>query len=102
MLEENMANWEENWKEQYIDQGKKQGIMQGRKEGFCLALRSLLEDRFGSLPDSVTSYIDKSSDSDALRKFALFAIQAESLQSVIDRIKVMTGSDCTGQTVQPA
>ncbi len=98
MLEENMANWEENWKEQYIDQGRKEG----RKEGFRLALRSLLEDRFGSLPDSVTSYIDKSSDSDALRKFALFAIQAESLQSVIDRIKVMTGSDCTGQTVQPA
>ncbi len=90
MLEENMANWEENWKEQYIDQGR------------GLLLRDLLEDRFGSLPDSVTSYIDKSSDSDALRKFALFAIQAESLQSVIDRIKVMTGSDCTGQTVQPA
>ncbi len=118
MLAKNIANWEENWKEQYIDQGIKQGIMQGRKEGRKegmaegrkegmaegrgLLLRDLLEDRFGSLPDSVTSYIDKSSDSDALRKFALFATQAQSLQAIIDQIKVMTGSDCTGQSVQPA
>ncbi len=90
MLAKNIANWEENWKEQYIDQGR------------GLLLRDLLEDRFGSLPDSVTSYIDKTSDSEALRKFALFATQAQSLQAVIDRIKVMTGSNCAGQTVQPA
>ncbi len=78
MLEENLAQW----KKQYTDQVRQEAIA----EGIGLALRDLLEYRFGSIPDSVTSYIDTSSDSDALRKFALFAAQAESLQAVIDRI----------------
>ncbi|MDO4840631.1 MAG: hypothetical protein Q3990_08170 [Desulfovibrionaceae bacterium] len=78
MLEENLAQW----KKQYTDQARQEAIA----EGIGLALRDLLEYRFGSIPDSVTSYIDTSSDSDALRKFALFAAQAESLQAVIDRI----------------
>ncbi len=100
MLMENAPKW----KDKYINQGmtkgmaegrkegmaegRKEGMAEGRKEGVGLLLRDLLENRFGSLPDSVTSYIDKYSDSDALRKFALFATQAESLQAVIDRINV--------------
>ncbi len=78
MLEENLAQW----KKQYTDQVRQEAIA----EGIGLALRDLLEARFGSIPDSVTSYIDNSSDSDALRKLTLFAAQAESLQAVIDRI----------------
>ncbi len=90
MLEENLAQW----KKQYTDQVRQKVLQEAREEarqeaiagGIGLALRDLLEYRFGSIPDSVTSYIDTSSDSDALRKFALFAAQAESLQAVIDRI----------------
>ncbi len=90
MLEENLAQW----KKQYTDQVRQKVLQEARQEarqeaiaeGIGLALRDLLEYRFGSIPDSVTSYIDTSSDSDALKKFALFAAQAESLQAVIDRI----------------
>ncbi len=98
MLEENLAQW----KKQYTDQVRQKVLQEARQEAFRLALRSLLEARFGSLPDSVSSFIDNYSDSDALKKCILYAPRAESLQAVIDQFKVMTGSDCTGQTVQPA
>ncbi len=69
-----------NWKYQYINQGI--------EEGRGLLLLDLLEDRFGSLPDSVTSYIKNFSDYDGLVEFALFATHAESLQAVIDQINI--------------
>ena len=75
--------WAEN-----MDQWKEQYRKEGRDLGRRLALRELLEDRFGSLPDSVTSYIENSSDSGTIRKLVLFASQAQSLQAVIDQINV--------------
>ncbi len=98
MLEENLAQW----KKQYTDQVRQKVLQEARQEAFRLALRSLLEARFGSLPDSVSSFIDNYSDSDALKKCILYAPRAESLQAVIDQFKVLPGSDCNGQTVQPA
>ena len=98
MLAENI----DQWKDQYRKEGYAEGFAIGCIEGAGLALRDLLEALFGALPDSVTSYIENFSDLDALIKFDLFASQAPSLQSVIDRIKLMTGTDCSGQTVQPA
>ncbi len=94
MLAENI----DQWKDQYREEGIEKGIDLGR----CQALRELLEDRFGSLPDSVTSYIENSSDSGALRKLLLFASQAQSLQAVIDQIKSMTGPNSSSHTYQPA
>ncbi len=86
MLEENLAQW----KKQYTDQVRQKVLQEAREEArqeaFRLALRSLLEARFGSLPDSVSSFIDNYSDSDALKKCILYAPRAESLQAVIDRI----------------
>ena len=79
MLEERAAQW----KNEYI----RQGVMIGKAEGIGLALRDLLEARFGTLPQSVTSYIASSSDSNALRKLTLSAYHAESLQAFIDQIK---------------
>ncbi len=76
MLMENAPNW----KYQYSNQG--------REEGRCLLLPDLLKNRFGDLPDSVTSYIENFSDQDAIKKFALFATQAPSLQADIDQINV--------------
>ena len=98
MLAENM----DQWKEQYREEGREKGREEGIDLGRGLLLLDLLKNRFGSLPDSVTSYIETSSDSDAITKFAMFATQAPSLQAVIDRVKVMTGTNCSGQTVQPA
>ncbi len=67
-----------NWKNEYIQEG--------RAEGMGQLLRTLLEKRFGTLPQSLTSYIENSSDSEALMSFAIFANQAKSMQAITDRI----------------
>ena len=79
MLEERAVQW----KNEYI----RQGVMIGKAEGIGLTLRDLLEARFGTLPQSMISYIASSSDSNALRKLTLSAYRAESLQSFIAQIK---------------
>ena len=83
MLEERAAQW----KDEYIRQGVMIGKAEGKAEGIGLALRDLLDARFGTLPQSVTSYIANSSDSNALRKLTLSAYHAESLQAFIDQLK---------------
>ena len=71
------------WKDEYI----RQCVMIGKAEGLGLALRDLPEARLGTLPQSVTSYIARSSDSNALRKLTLSAYHVESLQAFIDQLK---------------
>ena len=83
MLEERAAQW----KDEYIKQGVVIGEARGEAKGIGLALRDLLEARFGSLPQSVTSYIAGSSDSNALRKLTLSAYRAESLETFIEQLK---------------
>lgn len=83
MLEERAAQW----KDEYIQQGMLIGEAKGRVEGIGLALRDLLEARFGTLPQDVISSITSSSDSEILRKLMLFAFHAESLQAFIDQLK---------------
>ena len=64
MLEERAAQW----KDEYIQQGmligeakgRAEGEAKGRVEGIGLALRDLLEARFGSLPQDVISSITSS------------------------------------------
>ena len=102
MLEERAAQWKDEYIRQGVvmgwaegkAEGKAEGRAEGRAEGisigetrgFGLALQDLLEARFGTLPQSVISYIANSSDANALRKLTLFAYRAESLQAVVDRI----------------
>ena len=95
MLEERAAQWKDEYIRQGVMIGKAEGKAEGRAEGISigetrglgLALRDLLEARFGTLPQSVTSYIANSSDSNALRKLTLSAYHAESLQAFIDQLK---------------
>ena len=86
MLEERAAQWKDEYIRQGVVIGKAEGISIGETRGFGLALQDLLEARFGTLPQSVVSYIASSSDANALRKLTLFAYRAESLQAVVDRI----------------
>ena len=86
MLEERAAQWKDEYIRQGVVIGKAEGISIGETRGFGLALQDLLEARFGTLPQSVISYIANSSDANALRKLTLFAYRAESLQAVVDRI----------------
>lgn len=83
MLEERAAQW----KDEYIQQGVMIGRAEGRAEGLGLALRDLLEARFGTLPQDVVSSVASSSDSEILRKLMLFAIHAESLQAFTEQLK---------------
>lgn len=82
MLEERAAQW----KNEYIQQGVMIGKAEGKAEGIGLALRDLLEARFGTLPPSVTSSIAGASDSNVLRKLTLAAYRAESLQAFMDSL----------------
>ena len=50
----------------------------GKNNEALAALQDLLEARFGRLPQSVTSHIASSSDSNILRRWTLFAYRAES------------------------
>ena len=102
MLEERAAQWKDEYIRQGVlmgwaegkaegrsegrAEGRAEGKAEGKAEGFGLALQDLLEARFGTLPQSVTSYIASSSDANALRKLTLFAYRAESLQAFVDRI----------------
>ena len=87
MLEERADQWKDEYIRQGVMIGKAEGISIGETRGLGRALRDLLEARLGTLPQSVTSYITSSSDSNALRKLTLSAYHAESLQAFIDQLK---------------
>ncbi len=84
-LEQNIPRW----KNGHIQDGRAQGIVLGtaigRAQGIRQILHLLLEDRFGTLPRIVTSYI-ASSDAEALTSFAVFANSAPSVQAITDHI----------------
>ena len=90
MLEERAAQWKDEYIRQGVllgkAEGKAEGISIGETRGVGLALQDLLEARFGTLPQFVTSYI-ATSDSTTLRKLTLSAHYAESLPAFIEQIK---------------
>ncbi len=71
-----------NWKNDYIREGWEKGL----KKGIGKCLRVMLEGRFGTLPESVNSFI-ASSDSDSLLALLRFAVTATSLQAITEHIK---------------
>lgn len=91
MLEERAAQWKDEYIQQGVmigrAEGRAEGEAKGRAEGLGLALRDLLEARFGALPQDVVSSVASSSDSEILRKLMLFAIHAESLQAFTEQLK---------------
>ena len=87
MLEERAAQWKDEYTRQGILIGEAQGEARGKMEGLGLALRDVLEFRFGRLPVSVSSRIASLSDAAALRKLTLSAYQAESLQAFVDQLR---------------
>ena len=94
MLEERAAQWKDEYIKQGVligraegrAEGKAEGISIGETRGLGLGLQDLLEDRFGTLPQFVTSYI-ATSDLATLRKLTLSAYHTESLHAFIEQIK---------------
>jgi len=87
------------WKQEYIQQGRLEGISIGEAigeargeaigeaRGIGLALRDVLEARFGALPQEVVSAIEASADSRFLRKLTLSAFQTPSLEAFLKTMK---------------
>ena len=88
MLFDNAAKW----KDIYIQEGEERGERRGEKIGEAIGCRRmlliLLEDRFGTIPESVNSFI-ASSDAEPLYSLGLFANKAPSMQAITDHIKGM-------------
>ena len=90
---ENAANWknvyiqegEKRGEERGEKRGEKRGEERGEKRGIGSALRALIEDRFGTIPENINSFI-ASSDSDSLMSLLLFVNKAKSMQAITDRI----------------
>ncbi len=78
MLFDNAAKW----KDAYIQEGEKRGEAIGCRRMLLI----LLEDRFGTIPEPVNSFI-ASSDAEALYSFGLFAHKAPSMQAITDYIQ---------------
>lgn len=61
MLAERIDEWTENWVQQGIQQGIEQGIEQGIQKGERLVLTRQLAQRFGELPQWVSSRLEQAS-----------------------------------------
>ena len=103
MLAERATQWKHEYIQEGIIQGRAEGRREGRAEGRAegriegitigeakgirLALRDVLELRFGSLPPEVISAIESSTDPQALRQLTLSAFQAGSLDAFLELMK---------------
>ena len=96
MLEERAAQWKEEYIRQGVLLGRAEGLAEGEARGLAegeargrgLALRDLLEARFGPLPSSVASSLAGLSDAEELRRLMLSAVHAASLGAFMERIAV--------------
>lgn len=64
-------------------EGRVEGRAEGRAEGIGLTLSGLLEDRFGSLPLSVTEAIAAAKDTEALLRLTRSVYKVASLQAFV-------------------
>ncbi|WP_298069554.1 hypothetical protein [uncultured Mailhella sp.] len=96
MLEERSAQWKDEYIQRGVLLGKAEGISigeaRGESRGLGIALRDLLETRFGSLPSSVLDYIKNSSDVDTLRQLMRDAARAESLNAFMSQLGLPAAS----------
>lgn len=77
MLTEHSRSWTHQWKMEGLAEGRQEGL----KEGQASILHSLLNRKFGPLPDSIQQRL-KSATSDQLEAWSLNLLDAESLNEV--------------------
>ncbi|WP_298068416.1 hypothetical protein, partial [uncultured Mailhella sp.] len=100
MLEERVAQWKDEYIQRGVLLGRAEGEARGisigeargESRGLGIALRDLLETRFGSLPSSVLEYIKNTSDVDTLRQLMRDAARAESLNAFMNQLGISGGN----------
>jgi hypothetical protein len=68
--------------ERFIEKGRAQGIEQGMQRGEARMLTSLLQLRFGELPEAARQRIE-TADPDTLLRWSERVLTAESLEDVL-------------------
>lgn len=72
-----------------IEKGVRQGLPQGKLQASRETLLDLLEDRFGPLPKSVTSHVEKEKDAQKLRRLILSVYRVGSLDAFVGKLDPM-------------
>ncbi len=88
MLAERMKKWPEQWEQRGIPKGRVEGRMEGLMEGRVKPLRdtalTLLELKFGALPDWATEMINQA-DAAKLEAWTKGVLMAESLEALLGK-----------------
>jgi predicted transposase YdaD len=88
MLAERMKKWPEQWEQRGILKGIQRGREEGRMEGRIQAMRetaiTLLELKFGALPDWATQTINQA-DAARLDAWTRGVLTAESLEALLGK-----------------
>jgi predicted transposase YdaD len=88
MLAERMKKWPEQWEQRGILKGIQRGREEGRMEGRIQAMRetaiTLLELKFGALPDWATQMINQA-DAARLDAWTRGVLTAESLEALLGK-----------------
>lgn len=82
MLADRVVEWTEKWKQDGRQEGRREGIQTGLHEGHRHALRTLLQTRFGPLPDWAESRL-MSADAATLDAWTRAVLTAASLDEII-------------------
>ena len=72
-----------------IEKGARQGLPQGKLQASRETLLDLLEDRFGSLPKSVSSHVEKEKDAQKLHRLILSVYRVGSLDAFVGKLGPM-------------
>ena len=72
-----------------IEKGVRQGLSQGKLQASRETLLDLLEDRFGSLPKSVSSHVEKEKDAQKLHRLILSVYRVGSLDAFVGKLGPM-------------
>lgn len=78
MLAERALEWTREWQEE----GRQRGLEEGRQEGVRSVVLSLIEQRFGPIPEDVRQRVESLDDLDALTHIAKRILLVSSIEEL--------------------
>jgi len=86
MLEETLVKWHDEIREEALQEGRQEGRREGRQEGQVLSLRKMLLRqlalRFGRVPKTVRSRVERISSTQELERLTEKVLSARSLKEM--------------------